>query len=327
MFSYILKWDRQQVRRIFVLLLTAPLFLYCVQVAAENDKNSLQHIDIVLSSNKNQYFDISNNIKLNARKNYFSFRVLNIDDFEDDKSPRVLILAVGMRASAMLAKKKPHTPVISVYIPQYAYQSLLEKYSSYTRTYFVGAVFIDQPLHRQLRLAHLLVPDANKMGMILGPVSSQTISNNKELINHESMYVSKLKVLGGVIDLPSLQTLMRDNDVILTLPDPTVHQPINAKRILYNAYRAKKPIIAFSKSYVDAGALASIYSTPDQIGRQAAEKLNSYFLSTDSQRENYETAAYFEISLNPNVAWSLDIRLPDVEQLHDKIMKMDEDDE
>jgi len=303
------------------------MLFYSSVVFAVSEKNLLKNIDIVLSSNKNQYLAITNSIKQHANKNRFSFRVLNIDDFEKDKSTRALIIAVGMRASAMLANKKPTTSIMSIYVPQFAYQSLLKKYPIYSRKYFVGAVFIDQPLQRQLRLTRLLVPDAHKMGMILGGISSQTVSSQKELINRETIYVSSLKILDGVIDLPSLQKLMRDNDVILTLPDPTVHQPINAKRILYNAYRAKKPLIAFSKSYVNAGALASIYSTPEQIGKQTAEKINTYLLSSDSYRDKFETSEYFEISLNRNVAWSLDIRLPDINQLRITIMQMEEEDE
>jgi len=300
---------------------------YSSAAFAVSEKILLQNIDVVLSSNKDQYLAITNSIKQHANKNRFSFRVMNIDDFDKGNSTRTLIIAVGMRASVMLAKKKLATSIISIYVPQYAYQSLLKKYPIYSQKYFVGAVFIDQPLQRQLRLTRLLVPDANKMGMILGGISSKIVSNQKELIKQETIYVSNLKILDGVIDLPSLQKLMQDNDVILTLPDPTVHQPINAKRILYNAYRAKKPLIAFSKSYVNAGALASIYSTPEQIGKQAAEKINTYLLSSDSYREKFETSEYFEISLNRNVAWSLDIQLPDINQLRLSIIRMEEDDE
>lgn len=294
-----------------------------------NVSTSVLHIDIILSAEKSSYVEIANSIKKNLPENHFSFRILFIDSFDEvdaSKRPSDLIITVGMDAAKYVVRRQITAPIISVYIPQDAYQTLQLNNSVYLDKYLIGTVFIDQPLTRYLRLAQLLVPGVKKIGMILGPISSQSVANQRYTILNESLQISTLQIVGDDIELISLKKLMAENDVILTLPDPTVHHPFNAKRILFNAYREKIPVIAFSKAYVNAGALGSIHSSPSFIGLQTAEKIKDHFLMANSNRDKYEMSKYFDISINKNIAWTLGFAVPEITELRRSISLLEEKD-
>ena len=65
------------------------------------------------------------------------------------------------------------------------------------------------------------------------------------------------------------------------------------------AYKMKKPVIGFSASYTRAGAVASIFSTPEQIGRQSGEWLLDMRAKKTVSHTQYPK--YFTITTNPNI--------------------------
>ena len=86
------------------------------------------------------------------------------------------------------------------------------------------------------------------------------------------------------------------------------------KNILLTSYRYRKPVIAFSKNFVNAGALAAIYSDTEMIAMTASKLIEQHFYSsTPIQPINYPDA--FDISINRQVFRALDIPVPDVDTI------------
>jgi len=108
--------------------------------------------------------------------------------------------------------------------------------------------------------------------------------------------------------------LMNRSNAILTLPDPVALSPRRAKWLLYQSYQKKVPIISFSRSFVKAGALAAVFSTPRQIGRQAGEVAIS-ILKDPEYAPRFLYPSYFDIALNRAVARSLGLEIADKESL------------
>ena len=72
---------------------------------------------------------------------------------------------------------------------------------------------------------------------------------------------------------PALTKVLASADVILAMPDPMIFNNGTIHNILLAAYREERPLIGFSPAYVRAGALAAVYSTPQQIAHQIAETI------------------------------------------------------
>jgi putative ABC transport system substrate-binding protein len=85
--------------------------------------------------------------------------------------------------------------------------------------------------------------------------------------------------------------------------------------VLPLSYRFRTPVIAYSKKYVDAGALASVYFSPDNVAATIADSL--------LEDSSVDTSNDFSVSLNSSVARSLGIKLVDKEVYREKIKTME----
>ena len=74
-----------------------------------------------------------------------------------------------------------------------------------------------------------------------------------------------------------------------------------------SSYRHRKPVVAFSKAFVSAGALAALYTTPAQLGRQTADIL----LASSSGLPPASYPTQFAVAINHDVAHALGLNIPD----------------
>lgn len=222
-----------------------------------------------------------------------------------------LIIAVGVQALQQVAALADSSPVLGVLVPRQAYQNIHDATSA---SHPLTAITLDQPYPRQLALLHHLLPDAKQVGLLLGP-------SNAELAAQvgRTAQAYQLETIVRTIDsealLPStLGQLLQNSDVLLATPDPLVYTRDTAQTILLTSYRHQKPVIGFSKAYVTAGALAAVYSTPEQIARQAAD-----LVLLGGALPPPRPPQYFSVATNRQVARSLGIAIDSETQLADKI--------
>lgn len=226
-------------------------------------------------------------------------------------------ITVGARAfKALLPKLRKQDSVRAIFIPKLSYESLVQAYLNTTPdpSPHICALFIEQPIARQLKLARLLLPEARTLGVAVSPSSvslldelvmhgqSSNFNITHTLLTHEDNPIRKLR--------PSIS----NTDVFLTLPDKAILTRTTAKWILYITLRQRVPLIGFSKQFVDAGALASVYSTPEQIGKFASELTQEQTCHGNNQHPKY-----FSIGTNPTTARTLMIKLPEVQHLQQEL--------
>ena len=80
------------------------------------------------------------------------------------------------------------------------------------------------------------------------------------------------------------------------------------------AYQRRLPVIGFSKAYVKAGAVAAVYTTPEQIGRQAGEEVIHWLQNGSEGFRDSQYPTDYEIAFNLPVAESLELRIPNLEE-------------
>ena len=123
--------------------------------------------------------------------------------------------------------------------------------------------------------------------------------------------------------LKTLETAVRNNKALLAINDSYIFNRHSVKNILLTAYRHRKPVIGYSDSFVEAGALAAVYTSPESAGDRAAEILSDFFSNSwQFSRKIYDTDD-LSVSVNAQVAASLDLDLPDVESIRSKIARME----
>ena len=200
-------------------------------------------------------------------------------------------------------------PIVSALITDSSFTALATKhFGSVDRAFAnqVSSICIDQPTSRSIRLAKLLLPRAKKVGVMLGPSSIELQDQLAKSISDAGM--SPAFVTVGEKDNPiaKIEPLMRNTDVFIPVPDSRLINIATAKWILQLSYRHKVPVIAFSRTYVKAGALAAIYSSPQNVALQTAEWIVDTAMITVGEGQAYQPK-YYSIHFNYSVASSLDV--------------------
>jgi ABC-type uncharacterized transport system substrate-binding protein len=270
---------------------------------------------LLLSSDASYYLETASSLQDTVNKALpespgFSTINLQKTKLSDHRGPSYqLIVAIGSYATREVVNWGGETPVLSIFTPKNAYESAWSAHDKATARP-ASAIFLDQPLSRVITLASLLKPQATRFSTIFGPASRGLEAELKTLTAARGLILKH-----GYLDkednpVSVLRPVVSGTDLFIALPDQAVLNRAIAKWILHLSFQQKVPVIGFSKAYTVAGALASIFSSPDDIGRQAGEQISQWLRNPASTLGEPQYPRYFSITTNPAIARSLGISLP-----------------
>ncbi len=224
-----------------------------------------------------------------------------------------LNIAIGTRAGAQMMAAGTETPLLVTLIPRATFRELAQRLTP-KATRRTSALYIDQPPRRSLALLEALLPPPRRVGVLVGPRSRHLVPELESAAGTQ-VIVQAANPAAPLID--QLERLLDRTDSLLAVPDPELYNRETLKPILLTTFRYRQPLIGFSRAYVRAGALAAPYSAPGHLARDAAE--TALALLEPGARAVVRAPAYFDIALNRQVARSLGIRLPDIDDLRARL--------
>lgn len=233
---------------------------------------------------------------------------------------RDVILAVGSAAAQHAKHIAQRTPILHVLIPRLLYES---EYADHPRTASHSALFIDQPLTRQLNLCRIVMPSARHIGVLYGPSSQQLEPLLRAAAAAQQLSLHAGRPAKGANPVSSMKAILDDSQLLLALPDPEVFNRYTVAGLLLTAYHRQVPIIGFSDAYVRAGALAAVFTTPEQIGQEAAEILRTAHTPRGWKLPAPAYPTYFSVAVNRQVARSLVLPVPDQGTLQSALQRME----
>lgn len=230
-----------------------------------------------------------------------------------------LVIAVGVdAASAAIQAAEPNTPVLCVLIPKAAFESLTANKREGRR---FSAIYLDTQPTRQLELIRLLMPQARTVGTVLGSVSLRDKEALRGAARERGLTLQAEYAQRDSELYPVLKSVLSESDVFLALPDPSIINASTAQNVLITAFRAQVPVVGYTASYVKAGALAAVYSTPQQIGQEAGQIIKIY------QRTNNLPAPkhpkYFSVGVNAALMRTMGMPAADEQALEQRLLKGD----
>lgn len=172
----------------------------------------------------------------------------------------------------------------------------------------VSAVFVDQPIEQQLRLTRALLPNARRLGALLGPTSLQRAEEIRESANRLGFDIRMETVTDEQAIGIALRRIAAEVDALLAVPDPLVFQRSTISNILLASYRHELPVIGYSEGLVRAGATAAVFADIEQLAETAARKTLAYYESRVLEPSCF--ALDFSVSLNREVLRSLRLPVP-----------------
>lgn len=195
-------------------------------------------------------------------------------------------------------------PLLAILVPRQAFERIADP--KRLRAGSLSAVYIDQPPGRQLELIRLALPAAREVGILVGADSRSQLPPLQKAAKERRLNLVTAEANQGNL-FAALQSILADIDVLLAQPDPSVFNSQTAANILTATYRRHLPLVSFSPSWVKAGALLALYSTPAQIGARGGELLRPALQGKPLPPPQWPRE--FTVSVNRDVARSLGLAL------------------
>jgi len=230
------------------------------------------------------------------------------------------VAAIGTDACRSLAQSGVAAPIrVCVLLPKIAFERIAE--GARVRGNTLTAVLLDQPLARQMALIRLALPERRRVAALLGPETHALGAKLAASAAAQGLRASFGRIESAEELAGALQKILLDADALLAVPDGLVFNSHTIQNILRTAFKNRVPLVAFSPAYVRAGALVAVYSTPQQIGRQAGRSLQGALAGRAMPAQQHPQE--FEVSINSHVARSLGIDLDDEAALADRLSRME----
>lgn len=208
-----------------------------------------------------------------------------------------------LRQLRQLKPKK--APVLALFLPEAARIKLLAEFQeNFT-------VLDNSPdMAKQLALIHALAPQAKQVGVFY---SSQYGTNRQKLETTAKQFGLNLhwSQLSDPLDWDrQALKVLADVDLVLGVDDDALYNTTTIRSILMRLYRSGKALVGPDKGYVRAGAVASTYSGIQETLLAAVD----WITNTPAYSAKFLNP-YFNISVNTQVARSLNIVVDDVPSL------------
>ncbi len=233
-----------------------------------------------------------------------------------------LIIPIGLAATHLVADNHAgQAAVLSLMVPRVSAERL--NWPSALPRRKVAYVYIDQPASRYLDLVEATFAQAKRVSLVVSGENADSV----KLLQHEAArrhLKLNLETVTRADEVASaLRNALPESDVLLLLPDSLSFHAGNAQNVLLTTYRYRVPVLGFSRGLSKAGAVASVYSTPAQIGRQGA-RMATRWKPESGDLPPSQHADEFSVAFNPYVARSLGVVLPDLGEVRRKLGADDE---
>lgn len=283
-----------------IVLLSIPLF-----ATAELD---ITRIDIIASANNTAATDLAKGIEyaLQNAKLGVNTAIQKPENYKNNEASTTLVITIGDSSLPWLSEQKTaYAAAIAFHVNSTAFAR------QYTSDKRITAVYRDQPLSRQLRLAKFFLPNLKRATVLHNSIDSVPIS--KELQRELQVGITEINIDKNSDWLKSLSLSLRESDVLLGVDNAAIYNGETIRSILLTTYRQGKGLIGPSRAFVNAGSLASCYTSTDQYLQQLIDIVT--ITIREHKLPDAQFPKNFRIAVNKQVATSLNFLIPDEDTL------------
>lgn len=270
-------------------------------------------IDIIVPPESAAHIDLAQAARHALLQRDASLKIEITNSVDSDSKSADLAIAIGdllLPWSGSSANRYPAT--ICFYVGSSRFAGSVPKRSN------ISALFRDQPLERQLKLAAMLLPESARFALLYSsdgpPPGYQRLAEGHDTVT--AIDVS------GRTDWPrTISQLMLDHDALIAIDDQQLYNRDTIRSVLLTTYRHGRVVIGPSRPFVNAGSLASAYTPSDQYLNQLTEMVSQYLQNGRLPTPQYPTM--FRVAVNRQVAESLDLKVPDEDVLTERLQQSD----
>lgn len=223
-----------------------------------------------------------------------------------------LIVPVGVRAVRFVAQHHAgRAAVLGLLVPQVTVDRI--KWPATLGEGRLAYVYIDQPVARSLDMLAAAMPGRKRVGVVVSQENTEILDTLRREVTLRGMRLGSAMANDPAGVRAGVRRMLETSEVILLVPDALVLNTLNLQHLLLASYRAGIPILGFSPGLAKAGAVLSVFSSPEQIGWQgggmARQWLSRGLLPASSHAQR------FSVRINSHVARALGLHLPSEQEL------------
>lgn len=231
-----------------------------------------------------------------------------------------LVIAIGEQAFETAAKLSYTTPVLGVQVSLPMLENVQRK--SRRNASNISAITLYQPNARILALVESVLPQAKRLGMLVGQNTVREAEQLKLVAQKKKLRVELSQVNFQADLISKLETVLQNTDALIAYPDAEIFNRETAQPILLTGYRNKKPVLGCTQSIVKAGALAAAFSDSKHLAKQVAE-IAVQSQSAGALLPSPQAPKYFSVSVNKQVARLLNIKVLDEALLYKTMLAVE----
>lgn len=218
-----------------------------------------------------------------------------------------IYVTVGPAALQAALASGLQSPVVSLFTSSQTFNQILGGIPAQGPRREITAIYAEASPDSQLRLIAAMFQRRVSVGVLLTQATAHLEPTLVRVAREVNVELQARQATPGANIVRELNRV-GSSDVLLALPDATLFSADNVRNILESTYRRGQPVVGFSKGLVAAGALASAYSSVEDIVAQA-EELVSDIESGKLPEPRYP--AYWRVAINDSVARSLNVVIAD----------------
>jgi putative ABC transport system substrate-binding protein len=266
---------------------------------------------------------LSNRLDSLAKIQLFNYHYADFSESLIDTIQPDLVLSIGIKAAHKV--KHLSTPVLFTFLPEMVAKEITPCIAlSCLNQNLHFFIVLDQPIDRQIGLIKFAFPQAKTIGVLTSDFSQYKIPALIEAGQKNQLFIT-YQFINETSDInyEIRKFINRKFDILLSLPDPLVHNNKTIPYLLLSTYNQNIPVIGFSETYVNAGAIGAVYSTIEQLAEQTFETTLA-ILNRQYPLKKIQYPQYFNVAINQHVAKSLDLYLVDQAILKKKLSEVEQ---
>ncbi|MCK7543092.1 ABC transporter substrate-binding protein [Marinobacter bryozoorum] len=181
----------------------------------------------------------------------------------------------------------------------------------------ISTIWYDPPLLRQALIGRTILPQASRMALLARPGDAGRYEPLLDELADYGIEARVFLVTGDDSLIPTLSRALSFGDFLLATPDDAIYNPRTIKHILLTTYRRNRLVIGPSHAFIRAGVLASSYVPLPDYAARAAQYVREWQRTGNLPEPSYPDS--FSIEINRQVARSLNLPLPDREQIVEEV--------
>lgn len=214
-----------------------------------------------------------------------------------------IYLAIGPAALSAALDSTIHGPIVCLFTSSQTYNRIIAGAGEIEKSKRLTAIYAEASPEDQLQLASTIFQRRIEIGVMLTEVTAHLEPLLKRAARRFNIDLLVRPVPPNANPVRELNHLASAN-AILALPDSNIFNSQHLRGLLESTYRRSQPVIGFSTSLVDAGTLATAYSTVEDVLAHMDDLSGAM---EQGRLPEPQYPAYWQVHINNQVARSLNI--------------------